>query len=79
MGSVPDHGNKVSHTIFLVSQCILSYVYTIVWSVCLFFFFLVFLFIYVAAPGFSCSTRNLRSLLQHVKSLVSACKFLVAA
>ena len=48
--------------------------------VCFFFFFFsVFLFIYVAAPGFSCSTRNLRSLLQHVKSLVSACKFLVAA
>ena len=53
----------------------LSYVYTILWFV----FFLIFLFIYVAAPGFSCSIWNLQSLLRRVKSLVLARKFLVAA
>ena len=41
------------------------------------FFF--FFNIYLAAPGLSCDTRDIRSLLQQVERLVVACELLVAA
>ena len=46
----------------------------------LFFFFQYFKkFIHLAVPGLSCGTQDLPSSLQHVGSLVVACKLLVAA
>jgi len=37
-------------------------------------FFVNFIFIYLAAPGLSCSTQDLQSLLQKAGSLVAACR-----
>ena len=40
---------------------------------------IIYLSIYLAAPGLSCGTPDLRSLLEHAGSLVVACKLLVGA
>ena len=37
------------------------------------------LFIYLAAPGLSCGTQDLQSLLWHAESKVAACELLVVA
>ena len=52
---------------------------SLLFSCLLFFKIFILLIIYLAVLGLSCSTGDLQSSLQHVRSLVAACELLVAA